>query len=159
VSSAGKEDITMTTTEREQLVVSLLNYVTPRIEKFARRYDLEYEDLYQDASLLILKMVDGPLEGIRDLNAVASYRVRLMALNKLTYSKRHCKAQSLDAPLSPDCEITLADLLPSPYYTDPASVLLSQERLEQLAVTVARMSGTHGIAVRSRYETALAAYC
>ncbi|MDQ2887763.1 MAG: hypothetical protein M3Y39_16955 [Chloroflexota bacterium] len=148
----------MTTTEREQLVLSLLTEVTPLIRKSAAAWHLEYEDLRQDAVIHIMDLIDQGVEHIVNIHAYVWLHVRHRLIDKLRYAM-YREASSLDVPVGSDCEVTFADLLPSPYYTDPVSVLLSKERLEQLAKTVACLPGTHGIAVRSRYETALATYC
>ena len=158
VSSVGKEDITMTTTEREQLVLSLLTEVTPLIHKFAVAWHLEYDDLYQDAAIQIMSLIDQGIEHVANIHAYAKLRIHSRIIDKLRYVM-YREACSLDAPVAPDSEATFADLLPSPYYIDPVFVLLSKERVEQLAATVARLPGTHGVAVRSHYETALATYC
>ena len=148
----------MTLTEREQLVLSLLNHVTPLVRKLARDWHLEYDDLYQDVSVHLMKLVDRPFDHIRNLPAVAAYSTRQIIINKWHYTDRR-EACSLDKPLIPDSETTIADLLPSPYNTDPEFVLLVKERLENLKATVERLPGRHGVAMRERYETALATYC
>jgi|SRR5450755_266775 hypothetical protein len=148
-----------TLTEREQIVLSLLHHVTPMIKKFAYEWHLEYDDLYQDATLHLMELLDtGKVDFTRNYEAFASIRIHWRLLDKVRYTQRR-KAVSLDAALCIDEEMTLADLLPSLYSTDPATVVLVKERLENLETSVRYMTGTHGVAVRSRYETALATYC
>ena len=148
----------MVTAEREQLILSLLDHVTPLVRKLAREWHLEYEDLYQDVSINLMRLVDRPLDHIRNLPAVASYCTRQLIINRWRSAHRH-QACSLEAPLTSDTEVSLVDLLPSPYSAQPEYMLLAKERLEELRESVVDLRGMHGKAVRDRYEAALAAYC
>jgi DNA-directed RNA polymerase specialized sigma24 family protein len=157
LASSAKEKYIMTA-EREQIILSLLQYVEPLLHKHARAWHLDFDDLYQEASIQIMKLLNEDLAKFRDLRAVASYCVRIRVIQIWRYTRSR-EMQSLDAPLSAENGVTLADLLPSPYSADPATVVLTRERLENLETSVRHMTGTHGVAVRSRYETALATYC
>jgi DNA-directed RNA polymerase specialized sigma24 family protein len=150
----------MTTIEREQLVLSLLKQVEPTIRKCTSNWHLDYDDAYQEASIHIMNSLDKEvsLTNVRNLAAVISYRVRLRMIQLSRYTQRR-EAESLDAPLQAESGITLADLLPSPYSIDPATVVLTRERLQALETSIRHARGSHGVAVRSRYETALATYC
>jgi DNA-directed RNA polymerase specialized sigma24 family protein len=140
--------------EREQLILSLLNQVTPLIHHCAYTWDLDFDDLYQDATIHIIHLIDAK-EATKNLLALTRLRVRSRIINTLRYTLRH-RAISLDTPANPDSDLTIADLLPSPYSHDPLSIVLTQERLKRLECKVQKLSGSHGSAVRVRYETALA---
>ena len=144
----------MTAVEREQLLLSLLKAVRPVIAHYP---DLDFEELYQDASVWILELIDHDVDGKRANSAYAKIHVNHRIIDKIRYLKRRFTF-SLDAPLA-ESDVCLADLIPSPYSHDPASILASKEHLMQLRDEVDLLNGSHGSAVRSRYETALAAYC
>ena len=148
----------MTTSEREQIITQILEDLTPNIRKMAYAWSLSFDDLYQDACLIIIRVVDSSRVAVADLPRFTNRCVRNGLLNKARYLRRR-ESFSLDEPLTSESEVTFADLLPSPYHTEPEFVLLAKERLEDLKISVERLSGQHGIAVRSRYETALATYC
>jgi DNA-directed RNA polymerase specialized sigma24 family protein len=142
------------TSEREQLVLSLLNQVTPLIRHCARTWNLNFEDLYQDATIHIIHLVDTK-KNPQKLLSLTRLRVRSRIIDTLRYNLRH-QALSLDTPSHQDSDLTVADLLPSPYSHDPLSIILTQERLKQLEPKVQGLRGPHSSAVRVRYETALA---
>lgn len=127
----------MNTTQRNSLALSLLERVTPLVLKYAKAYDLDLEDAKQDASIDILNVLDAGIERIENLPVYIALRVKSRIINKFNYTKRR-QMQSLDAPITDDGNISLADLLPSPYRADPAAILLAQERLQELQTHLAR---------------------
>ncbi len=124
----------MTQQERETLVLSLLDYVTPLLHRYAAKYRqlLNYDDLYQDACIHILRLIDAgtPQE---ELQRYAYNRVRSRIIDQIKYLTRRL-SQSLDAPMyDQDQEsATVGDLLPSPYRVEPLTVLLAQEHIATL---------------------------
>lgn len=147
----------MTPVEREQHVLMLLNQVTPLIRHCAHSWHLDFEELYQDAAIHIMQLVDTK-QNSEKLLTLVRLRVRSRIINTLRYKLRH-SSLSLDAPVYSDSDLTIADLIPSPYSIDPQFVLVAKELLEELAPSVTSLSGNHGRAVRDRFATVLAAYC
>jgi hypothetical protein len=143
----------MTLSERDALVLSLLERVTPLLRRYARDFRiLNYDDLYQDASIHIMHLV-GAGQGRFAFN-----RVRSRTLNTIDYLQRRQMA-SLDAPLESGEQgsASLIDFLPDPYQVEPLTVLLAQERLEALQSQVmAASQAQHARAVREQWDTALA---
>jgi DNA-directed RNA polymerase specialized sigma24 family protein len=122
----------MTSSERDQLVLSLLDYVTPLLRRYAANYCqlLNYDDLYQDASIHIMRLIDAgtPPE---ELQRYAYNRVRSRTIDRIKYLTRRL-AQSLDAPIDDQGSATFADMLPSPYRVEPLTVILAQEHIASL---------------------------
>jgi len=143
--------------ERNALVLSLLEHVTPLLRRYAANYRvLSFDDLYQDASIHIMGLIDAGTPK-PDLERFSFNRVRSRIINTINYAMRR-QAASLDAPL---CEgesaVTLADLLPSPYEVEPLAILVAQEHLQELRPILAqRMHPSRRRAIRERWETAAA---
>jgi hypothetical protein len=127
--------------ERDQLVLYLLEHVTPLIRQYATCSALPFDDMYQDSSIEVLKLVDrqeqitGGLDGLR---AMAYVRVRGALLNMLQRTRKRAMV-SLDAPLSSENTYSLADLLPDPYAVEPPTVLLAKEYLEEMRPLIQRV--------------------
>jgi len=144
----------MTTNERESFVLAHLEYVAPMLHKYASSAKLEFEDLCQDATLVILHVLERA-DSIRDLTPYVIRSVRNACLNKIEYSNRR-RSISLDKPLFDD-GTTLADLLPSPYQVEPLTLLLAQERLLELQARMAQPKNSQRArVVREWHDTALA---
>lgn len=132
----------MTQHERETLVLSLLDYVTPLLRRYAAKYRqlLNYDDLYQDASIHIIRIIDAgtPQE---ELQRYAYNPVRSRVIDRIKYlTRRH--SQSLDAPMLYDQDqgsATFGDMLPCPYRVEPLAVLLAQEDLQALLPRIATL--------------------
>ena len=125
--------------ERDALVLSLLEYVTPLLRRYAAQYRrlLNYDDMYQDASVAILRLIDaGTPES--ELKRFSYVRVRSRIIDKMKYQARR-QAASLDAPLTNGTPATLADFIPSEYSIDPARVLVIKERLEEVYAILWRL--------------------
>ncbi|SRR6266567_8134574 len=119
----------MTTAERDTLALALLERVTPLLRRYARNYRqmLTYDDLRQDASLHILRLIDAG-HPVSELPRYAYVRVRSRIIDKIKYLTRR-QAVSLDAGLSQDGGYTLGDLLPSPYSIDPLMAVILKETI------------------------------
>lgn len=121
----------------EQRVLMLLEHCTPLIRRMAHENGLDFEDLYQDCSVTVMKVLAAPVALCDDddrLRAYAWVAVRNCIITKIKWVHAHLAA-SLDAAftLPDDAEgRTLLDLLPSPYAIDPVAWLISKERLEEL---------------------------
>lgn len=140
-------------TTNEQLTLDLLEHVSPMLWNVARSTGMEFDDLYQDASLVILRVLDRyQQENHANLTRLAMRCVRNYTLDLIDY-RRYRRHASLDELIG---TTSLADLLPDPYNIDPLLVLLIKERLQELAPLVARASGSHGRKVREVQATAQA---
>jgi DNA-directed RNA polymerase specialized sigma24 family protein len=122
--------------DRQALTLSLLTHVTPYLQQSARARKLDFEDLYQDASLKILHILDQYRDQVHHLQAYVMVSIRNLVREKVKAAKR-LRTVSLDEPLLSDVSLTLADLLPDPYSVEPVVVVLAQERLEELQSRVA----------------------
>jgi DNA-directed RNA polymerase specialized sigma24 family protein len=142
--------------EREQLTMSLLEQFTPYLRQSARSGRLDFEELYQDASIKIMQILDHYRDQVRHLHAYVSMAMHNLVIDKVNYAKKR-RAVSLDEPLWNDVSFTLGDLLPDPYRVEPVMVLLAQERLEALQsrVASAKHHGTRRM-LREMHATALA---
>jgi DNA-directed RNA polymerase specialized sigma24 family protein len=131
----------MTQAERETLVLSLLDYVTPLLRRYAAKYCqlLSYDDLYQDACIHILRLIDAGTPS-EELQRYAYNRVKSRITDRVKYLTRRL-SQSLDAPAyDPDQEsATFGDLLPCPYRVEPLTVLLAQEHIQALLPRIATL--------------------
>jgi hypothetical protein len=146
----------MTTAERNTLVLSLLEHVTPLIRKYATVYRLDFEETRQDASIAIMCLLDAGIDGIYDLPGYVAMRVKSRMIDKLRYVQRR-QCISLDAPISQEeGAVSLADLLPCPYKVEPLTVLVAQERLQELSSHLAQHNPSRRRAIRERWETAAA---
>jgi DNA-directed RNA polymerase specialized sigma24 family protein len=129
----------MTRAERDLLVLSLLDYVTPLLRLYSAKYRqlLNFDDLYQDACIHIMGLVDAGTPG-SELQRYSYNRVRSRIIDKIKYLTRRL-AQSLDAPAYDETPggVTIGDLLPSSYYAEPPAVLLAQERITALLPLIA----------------------
>ncbi len=142
--------------ERDTLVLSLLEAVSPIIRYYAELAHLEYEELSQDATIHIIGVLDAGVERIHNLPAYVRLRVKSRIIDKIRSLARH-RTISSDAPVG-DEEASLADLLPSPYCTEPLDVLLAQECLQEIEARVTAPAKNHQRArmIRERWDTALA---
>ena len=52
------QPVSMTREERNHLVMSLLEQLTPLVRKYAAAYHLDFEDMYQEASIAIMRRLD-----------------------------------------------------------------------------------------------------
>jgi hypothetical protein len=129
----------MTREERNRLVLSLLDGATPLIRKYAAAYRLDFEETYQDMSIVIMRLLDAGIDGIHNLPAYVTLRVKSRMINKLDYTeRRRGRTVSLDAPMSQDEDsFTLADLLPSSTTAiQPEAALIAQEDIEEALLWV-----------------------
>lgn len=130
----------MNQSERDQLVLSLLDHVTPLLRKYAANYRqlLNFEDLYQDACIHILRLIDAGTPE-HELRRYSYNRIHSRIIDKIKYlTRRH--AQSLDAPIDDqEGDVTVGDMLPCHYRVEPLAVLLAQEHLQALLPRIARL--------------------
>jgi len=117
--------------DRQALTLFLLEQVSPYLQRAARSGRLEFEDLYQDASIKIMQILDHYRDQVRYLHAYVQISVHNLVIDKVRYARRH-EVVSLDEPLLTDASLTLADLLLDPYSVEPVVVVLAQERLMEL---------------------------
>ncbi len=133
---------------RDDIVLSLLQIVNPLLHLYAKRYDFDYEELRQDACIHILEVLAYG-DRIQNLEGYVWMRVRSRIINKMVYRQRRRDTNftltSLEAPLFGDQDITnLADMIPSPYYVEPLSVLLAKERIEELRPLISQVTNYPG---------------
>jgi DNA-directed RNA polymerase specialized sigma subunit len=142
---------------RDQATLSLLKLVAPMLQNYAQSTGCDFDDLYQNASITILKILDTGKLQVRDLERYVITSVKHMVLMELR-SRKIRQALSLDAPLNDESDaITLADLLPDPHSQDPATVYLAKEHLEELRVfTQQPMHHQRSRAIREWQETVAA---
>ncbi|MGH2505807.1 MAG: sigma factor [Ktedonobacteraceae bacterium] len=142
---------------REQTTLSLLNHVTPMLWKWARSTGYEFDDLYQDASLVVLKVIDHyQQKTINDLKRLVTRSVRNRIIDTIRYqqNRRHV---SLDEQVSDEGEITRADLVADLRQLDPLTNLIMKERIDELAPIAAQITnGNRARKIRELRDTALA---
>lgn len=147
----------LSTAERNSLVLALLEHVTPLLRQYAAKYAaLNFDDLYQDASIHIMGLIDAGTPQ-QELERYSYNRVRSRIIDKIRYAMRR-QAASLDAPINEEeGAATLADLLPDLDKGEPLAVLIAQERLQELRPILAeRTNPSRRRAIRERWETAAA---
>ena len=150
----------MTKSEHDELVLSLLDYVTPLLRTYAAKYRrfVNYDDLYQDASIHIMRLIDAGTPA-QELRRYAYNRVRSRIIDRLKYVRRRQAHQSLDAPLydqNQEGSATFGDLLASPYRVEPPAIILAQERIQALLRQAVRLPAGRAAIARELGETALA---
>ncbi len=145
--------------ERDELVLTLLDYVTPLLRQYAARYRrfVSFDDLYQDACIHILRLIDAGIPAHK-LRHYSYSRVRSRIIDKLKYLRRRAH-QSLDTPTSGQNQRdgeTLSDVLPSPYRAEPLEILLAQERIADLLSHIASVPHARVALAQELGATALA---
>lgn len=150
---------TLSREERNTLALSLLEHVVPLLRQSARDGKFDYDELYQDAFLKIVRILDERLGQVGSLPAYVAASVRNMIVDQVRYCKIR-RAVSLDEPLLDDVSFTLADVLPSGYSVEPVTVVLIQEHLQELQPMLSEPMhpGTRRM-LREMYATALAVHC
>jgi DNA-directed RNA polymerase specialized sigma24 family protein len=146
-----------TNLERDELVLSLLDYVTPLLQRYAAKYYrfVSFDDLYQEACIHIMKLIDADIPA-QELRRYSYNRVRSRVIDKLKYLRRRTH-QSLDIPISDQGGgATFGDLIPSPYCAEPATILLAQERIADLLCSIASLPHARVILAQELGATALA---
>src|SRR5215467_5314400 len=81
--------------ERDHLTLSLLEYVSPYLRDCARSGQLDFEDLYQDASIKIMQILDRYRDQVRYLRAYVSMSMHNLVVDKAGYAKKR-RVVSLD---------------------------------------------------------------
>jgi DNA-directed RNA polymerase specialized sigma24 family protein len=117
---------------RDALILSFLAMVDALLHRYAASAHLDYDDLRQDATLVIMRCLQRKPAQAGALHRYIYVAVRNRIIDTIRYAKRR-QAASLDAPLgSQDHQggVTLADLVPSGYSVDPLCVVLAMERLQ-----------------------------
>ncbi len=111
--------------ERDDIIVQMFHEFRPMIFNFARRFELEFEDVLQDAALIMLEVWSRIPAECANIGAYLNRVVRSELYRRL----RRENTLSLDAPISADTTETFADML---------EVFVEQDsrRSEQVAKTV-----------------------
>jgi len=78
-----------TGSERDALILSLLEAVSPTVCYYAELAHLEYEELSQDATIHIIDVLDAGVERIRNLPAYVRVRVKSRIIDKIRYLACH----------------------------------------------------------------------
>lgn len=122
----------------------------------ARSGQLDFEDLYQDASIKIMQILDRYRDQVRYLRAYVSMSMHNLVVDRAAYAKKR-RAVPLDDELLDNVSLSVADFLPDPYRVEPELVVLAQERLVELQQRVesTKHHGTRRM-LRELRETALA---
>ncbi len=149
----------LTDPERDELVLSLLDYVTPLLRQYAARYRrfVTFDELYQDACIHILRLIEAEVPP-QKLYQYSYNRVRSRVIDKLKYVRRRVH-QSLDIPVFDQNQgggATFGDLIPSPYHVEPLTILLAQERIADLLCHVASLPPARVALAQELGATALA---
>jgi len=146
VALCKKWNETMTKSERDGLILSVLEHVTPLLHYYAASSPLEFDDLYQDATITIIHKLNTKADRLQfhgtgsNVYGYMTVAVKHRIIDKLRYTKIR-KAISIDAPVNGrDDTPTLADLLPSPYRTEPITLLLAQERIQKAIYSIPSIS-------------------
>ncbi len=150
----------MTQEERNALTLSLLAHVTPILRRSASAYHLDYDDMYQDASIIIMLMLDNQEVDFTRETALYYVRTRIKSriVNMLQYALRR-RSVSLDAQLSQDDGdgLTLGDLLEAPSQDEPQAQVSAQDDLREIIAQIpARLHPSTARKVRELQDTALA---
>src|SRR5437667_451118 len=93
---------------RNETVPQLLNELRGMLFNFARAYQLDFDDVVQDASLIMLEVWHRLPQDCAYIGAYMNKVVRSELYRRLS---RDYKEVSLDAPVSPDSTETFADML------------------------------------------------
>ncbi|HLG76491.1 MAG TPA: sigma factor [Ktedonobacteraceae bacterium] len=149
----------LTGPERDELVLSLLDYVTPLLRQYAAKYRrfVTFDDLYQDACIHILRLIDAGIPAHK-LRHYSYNRVRSRIIDRLKYLQRRSH-QSLDASVSSldqGNDESFGDVLPSPYYAEPPVILLARERIADLLSHISSVPHARVALARELGATALA---
>lgn len=150
----------MTQEERNALTLTLLAHVTPILCRSASTYHLDYDDMYQDASIIIMLMLDKQEVDFSRETAYHYVRTRIKSriVNMLQYALRR-RSVSLDAQLTQDDGdgLTLGDLLEAPGQDEPQANLSAQDELQEIIAQIpARLHPSTARKVQELQATALA---
>ncbi len=145
--------------ERDELVLSLLDDVSPLLRQYAAKYRrfVSFDDLYQDACIHILRLIDAGVPA-QKLRHYSYNRVRSRIIDKLKYLRRRAH-QSLDTPipgLDQGSDAIFGDVLPSPYHVEPPAILLARERIDDLLSHIASVPQARVALAQELGATALA---
>jgi len=103
----------------------MLDELRGMIWNFARRFEIEFEDVLQDAALIMLEVWSRIPENCANIAAYMNRVVRSELYRRL----RNEPTVSLDAPVSPESDTSFADMLAD-------FVAQEDKRAEQVAKTV-----------------------
>lgn len=117
----------MTSTERENQVVSLLHHVTPLVRTFSQVPGLEYDDLTQEAALVIMHCLDR--HAAHPVVYLKTFVHRSVHNRMIDLVRKRRPELSLDEPMG-DGGCTLADTLLDSHHPDPATCFHLAELLE-----------------------------
>ncbi len=138
-------------TQRNALILSYLNHVDNLLRRFAVSAHLDYDDLRQDAVLVIMHCLELKPEQQNMLHGYIYTSIWRRILDKIRYNQGH-RTESLDAPLGTglerDGDETLTDFLPSGYSIDPMLVILARE--EQFQARVRAKEAIQSLSTRRR---------
>jgi DNA-directed RNA polymerase specialized sigma24 family protein len=119
---------------RDALILIYLSHVDTLLRRYVLSAYLDYEDLRQDAVLVILHCLDKKPEQQSTLHGYICTSVRHRILDKIRYNQCH-QIESLDVPASRVAgNESIGDLLPSGYSIDPLLVLGATEERFQVRV-------------------------
>jgi hypothetical protein len=99
------------------IVETALREAAAMLHNLATRYDQDFEELYQEAAIILLERLQKMPQGIQNIRAYLHSAIRLNSLDHISshYRMRDAvRTTSLDEPLTEDNDGTLADMLAAP---------------------------------------------
>ena len=117
----------MTSTTRESQVVSLLHHVTPLLRTFSQVPGLEYDDLAQEAALVVMHCLDR--HTVQPVVYLKTFVHRSVHNRMIDLVRKRRPELSLDEPMG-DGGCTLGDTLLDGKHPDPATCFQLAELLE-----------------------------
>jgi DNA-directed RNA polymerase specialized sigma24 family protein len=137
--SQSQAAVTNEQTGRDARILFFLKSVDALLWRYAALAHLDYDDLYQDACILIIDILQNKPERTHT-RAYISTAVRSRILDKIKYTQRR-QMESLDACVG-ERGVCLADLIPSGYSLDPLLVLLCKEERQEMKQMLSRRRKT-----------------
>lgn len=98
--------------ERDDVVLDMFNSLRGMISNFAYRFNLDFDDCLQDASLIMLEVWPRVPPECTNVKAYLNGVVRNTLYKRL--NSRCVETVPLEMPVSPDSQATFADLLEAP---------------------------------------------
>jgi hypothetical protein len=99
--------------ELNNQAISFLDARCAHLQKLAIRYEIDFDELYQESALFLLQLIRCLPTNVRDIPGYLYVRMRCHVLDLVTERTKKTSV-SFDEVLSADSDISLLDVLPSP---------------------------------------------
>ena len=99
------------------IVETALQEAAGMLHNLAIKYDQDFEELYQEAAIILLERLQNMPQGVKNIKAYLHSSIRLRSLNRIKVHyqmQKSVRTTSLDEPFTEDNDTTLADLLAAP---------------------------------------------